>query len=114
MKYSNGNLDYVFNPQSDTFNDPVPILQQQKASLTTNPFIKPKETHEETNEPQTETPKMNTQISITFIGLLDDCLNKPDDIEWKHYAPIILQKDNRFTYLLVLVIFFIMFILLLI
>ena len=115
MKYSNGNLEYVFNTQSDTVNSPVPILQQQKAQMTTNPFIR---SVEQVNETETEkipsNPKINSQLSISIIGFMDDCLNKPDDIEWKHYAPIILHKENRFTYIFILVLFIVLFVIMMI
>jgi hypothetical protein len=113
MKYNNGSLEYVFNSQSDTVNNPMPILQQQKANLTTNPFIKSVQQIEPTIEIDVKpTQKINTQLSIAAIGFMDDCFNKPDDIEWKHYAPIILHKENRFTYIFILVLFIFLFVLL--
>lgn len=106
-------LDYVFNPQTDTLNNPIPILQQQKAEITTNPFIKSPKVYDTTSS-STSTPKVNSQLSIALIGFMDDCFSKPDDIEWKHYGPMIFKKDNRFTYIFIVVLFIVLFLLMIV
>jgi hypothetical protein len=45
---------------------------------------------------------------------MEDCFSKPDNIEWKYYAPMILQKDNRYTYIFILAIFITLFMLMII
>lgn len=118
MKYSNGNLDYQFNAQSDSIRTPIPILQQEKAKFTTNPFVNPPSdaspTDNADNADIDDNPssKINSQLSVAVLGLMDDCFNKPTDIEWKNYTPMILQKDNRFTYIFILLLFLVLFMLL--
>lgn len=111
-------LDYVFNPESDNVSNPIPILQQQKADFTTNAYLSKiyiDNTDNTDNDKQIiENPLINNSInknlSMCIMGLIDDCINKPDDITWIQYTPIILQKDNRFTYLLIFIIFIVLFI----
>lgn len=88
--------------------NPKPILQQTKSVITTNPFIEPTE-----DKPVNPTfTDINKGISKSFIGLLDDLFNKPDDINWDDYLKMILAKDNRFNYLTVLLFFIALYILL--
>jgi len=107
-------LDYTFNPETDMVQNPMPILQQQKAKLTTNPFIKP--ARQEANEPRDQEPrdqvKINRQLSIHVIGFMDDLLNKPDDIQWHRHVKMCLHKDDRMLYLTILVIFIVLFMIL--
>ena len=111
-------LEYITNPQTDFLQNPINILQQEKSSITTNPFVQPK-----TNI-QNDTPKnikvkpptffdINQKLSTSIMGLIDDIFEKPDDIPWIKYLQIILEKDERYTYLTVLFIFTSLFIILL-
>ena len=104
-------------------NNPVPILQQEKSNITTNPFIpndqKIKELEiidERANKIIEEAYNKNkttsisnlsikdiiTNISDSVIGILDDLFLKPENINWKDYISIILKKNQRYTYIGVL------------
>jgi hypothetical protein len=101
----------------------VPILQQERSQITTNPFIpnsqKIKELEEldkdaaeiiesEYNKNKTTSiynlsiKEINKNISSSVIGFLDDLFKKPKDIPWRLYLPMIIQKDQRYTYIGVL------------
>lgn len=106
---------------------PKPILQQQKSSLVvTNPFIPNEQKAQELEAVQKEANdivrvayqqnqtssiqnqslgQLNKNISQSVIGLLDDIFKKPDDIPWKHYLPMIIQKEQRYTYIGILLVF---------
>ena len=89
--------------------NPRPILQQTKSKITTNPFIK------ETGSDAPYNPtfnQINEKVSVTFIGILDDIFNKPDDESWNSYIPKILSKDSRYNYMAVLIFFIALYILL--
>jgi len=101
----------------------IPILQQERSTVTTNPFI-PNEQKtieleqidkqaNEIIEQQYKKNKTNSIFNLTiaeinkniaasFIGFLDDLFLKPEDMPWKVYIPMIIQKDQRYTYLGVL------------
>ena len=82
------------------FHNPKPILQQTKSDITTNPFIiETIDTESITNE-RHET--ISTSMSMSFIGLLDDLCNKPDNYNWYDYLRIIIVKDNRYTFIAIL------------
>ena len=127
MKYEQ--VDSIFNPQSDIVMNPLAILQQQKAALTKNEFLVKEEIRQIKNRQdidnfndklQKDTDanyvnfnnSINKNLSITLIGFTDDLLNKPHETHWKHYLPIILEKDDRYIYLLILIIFITFFIIL--
>lgn len=106
---------------------PKPVLQQDKSSLVnTNPFIpneqKTKEleaiqqeandiieaayTQNQTSSIKNQTlSQLNKNIAQSVVEFLDDVFNKPDDIPWKHYLPMIFQKNQRYTYFGVLLMF---------
>lgn len=90
--------------------NPKPILQQTKSEITTNPFIKETGSDEPLTNPSFN--KINENVSVTFIGILDDLFNKPDDESWNTYLPKILYKENRMNYIAVLVFFIALYILL--
>jgi hypothetical protein len=105
--------------------NPVPILQQERSSITTNPFI-PNEQKEmelrmmdvEANKIIEEAYKKNKTTSISYlsiqdinknissstIGVLDDLFKKPPHVPWSDYLLNIIQKDQRYTYIGVLLI----------
>jgi predicted esterase YcpF (UPF0227 family) len=101
----------VFNPETDMVKDPKPILQQQKAKLTTNPFIK-KATEPIPEKEKDDVPKINRELSIHIIGFMDDMFDKPDSVEWHHHIKQCIQKENRMLYMIILLIFIILFIVL--
>lgn len=118
-------LEYKTNPQTDFIQNPINILQQEKSSITTNPFVQPRlytvqETLQETTKdtPKDTPPKpptfydINKKLSNSIMGLIDDLFEKPDDIPWLKYIQMILDKDERYTYLTVLFIFTTLFIIL--
>lgn len=100
--------------------NPVPILQQEKSNITTNPFIPNEQKIKELEIIDKEANKIIedaynknktssisnlsikdiiTNISDSVIGLLDDLFAKPENINWKDYLSSILQKNQRYTYL---------------
>lgn len=94
-------------------NSPINILQQPKAEITTNPFIKPitadqieeVEKIEEIEKINFEKidknipfAEINEKLSLNFIGFIDDIFNKPNNDNWINYITIILNKDDRYTY----------------
>jgi hypothetical protein len=89
--------------------NPKPILQQTKSQITTNPLI------QETGSDEPFNPtfnQINENVSVAFIGILDDLFNKPDDESWNTYLPKILSKDQRYNYIAVLIFFIALYILL--
>lgn len=102
-------LEYTFNPVSDLVQNPTPILQQQKAEITTNPYIQPKPEPTETPKKSPTYSEINRNVSKTVLGLIDDLFDKPDDIPWTKYIQIILDKDDRYNYIAVLIVFTILF-----
>jgi hypothetical protein len=103
-----------------------PILQQDKSQLITNPFIPQtqqiKELEDiqnkansiiEDNYNQNKTSSiadmslnsLNTNLSSSFIGFMDDLFIKPNDIPWTQYLPLIIQKEQRYAYLGIFLIF---------
>jgi len=106
--------------------NPTPILQQERSQITTNPFI-PNEQRtmeleqidkaanliieEQYNKNKTSSifnlslRDINTNISSSFIGFFNDLFLKPADMPWRIYVPMILERDQRYTYIGVLCIF---------
>lgn len=106
--------------------NPTPILQQEKSTtLTTNPFITEEQRKRELQDIQDSANKLladaynknkttsiadlslneiNKNMSSSIIGFFDDLFVKPVDITWKDYIPMILERDNRYTYIGVLLI----------
>lgn len=109
-------LEYIYNPQTDNVNSPIPILQQQKSVITTNPYITGTIQENETKQKENKSPtfnEINTKLSISIMGLIDDLFIKPNDIPWSNYIVMILEKDQRYTYLCVLLVFTTFFLILL-
>lgn len=102
-----------------SYNTPqIPILQQQKSDIITNPLIIPKEIESEIVSDEKEEKKtisdmtlgeINKNISSSFLGVCEDLLNKPSEERWNNYIFIILQKDNRYTFLILLFLFIFLF-----
>ena len=112
MSQGNNNIANIQNP--------VPILQQERSQIITNPFIPnvQKEKELETIDKQANdiieqaynknktnsianlsVSDINKNLSQSVIGFLDDLFLKPQDVPWKTYLPMILQKDQRYTYI---------------
>lgn len=89
--------------------NPTNILTQTKSDITTNPFIKPVENDMPVNKSLNE---INTNVSITFMGFLDDLFNKPDNQSWPSYLVEIIRKDERYNYFGILLFFISLYILL--
>lgn len=100
--------------------NPVPILQQERSSITTNPFIPNEQKTLELETLDKEANKIieeawvksksnsiknlslndiNQNVSSSFIGLIDDLFTKPKETPWKEYIVEIFNKDQRFTYI---------------
>ena len=100
--------------------NPVPILQQERSSITTNPFIpnEQKTLELETLDKEANTimerawvksksnsiknlslNDINQNVSSSFIGLIDDLFTKPKETPWKEYIVEIFNKDQRYTYI---------------
>jgi hypothetical protein len=90
--------------------NPKPILQQTKSQITTNPFIQETNSDKPLNNPTFN--QINEKISITFIDILDDLFNKPDNETWNSYLPKILSKEQRYNYIAILIFFIALYILL--
>jgi hypothetical protein len=101
----------------------VPILQQERSTITTNPFIPNEQKtieleqidkqanaiiEEQYNKNKTSSifnltiSEINKNVAASFIGFLDDLFVKPQDMPWRIYIPMIIQKDQRYTYIGVL------------
>lgn len=94
----------------------IPILQQPKSNIITNPLIIPKEDPEEINDMNENNDisdmtlsQINQNVSSSFLGLCQDILQKPKEERWNNYIFIIIQKDNRYKFLLILVFFIFIF-----
>ena len=113
--------------------DSVPILQQEKSSITTNPFIPNTQKEKEmqvidsqanailqeyynsnkNNSIQNLTlSQVTTNVSTSFTGFLDDLFIKDDNTSWKEHLIEISTKDQRYAYLGVLLICVSLFLLL--
>jgi hypothetical protein len=80
--------------------NPIPILQQRKSYITTNPYVlgrQPIETpHKLLSRPFTNFSK---NLAQSCMGFLDDLYIKPNEEPWYSYIIFIIYKDNRHTYL---------------
>lgn len=106
--------------QISNIQNPIPILQQERSSIITNPFIPNEQKTLELETLDKEANKImedawiknksnsiinlsltdiNRNISSSFIGLMDDLFKKPKDIPWKEYIVEIFNKDQRYTYI---------------
>lgn len=113
--YSNMSVNNIVN-----ITNPIPILQQERSQITTNPFIpneqqtlelqqldkRANEIIEESyNKNKTNSianlnlRDISKNISSSFIGIFDDLFNKPEDIKWVDYIFLIFQKDQRYAYI---------------
>jgi hypothetical protein len=90
--------------------NPKPILQQTKSQITTNPFIQETGSDEPIFNPTFN--QINENVSVAFVGILDDLFNKPEEESWNTYLPKILSKDQRYNYIAVLIFFIALYILL--
>ena len=108
-------LEYIYNEQTDLVDSPVPILQQTKSVITTNPYITGALPTNTNNLPVKKSPTfnhINSKLSESVLGIIDDIFVKPNDIPWSNYLVMILEKGERYTYLCVLLIFITLFLVL--
>lgn len=100
--------------------NPIPILQQERSQIITNPFIPneqqafeleqlDKRANQIIQESYNEN-KINSisnlnlrdiskNISSSFIGISEDLFTKPEDVKWIDYIFLIFQKDQRYAYI---------------
>jgi len=102
--------------------NPEPILLQERSKITTNPFI-PNEQREielsmldkrsndiliKKNQQSKFTnlsiQQINANISKSVIELMDDLFMKPESESWIDYIKEIMQKDDRYSYIGILLI----------
>lgn len=106
------------------------ILKQTKSQVLTNSFIPPEQQEKEIKELtvvannivqnvydnhnksiKTQTlEEIMTGVSDTCVGLSRDLFLKPENTDWVEYGSVIVYKDNRYTYLGVLLIFIVLYI----
>jgi hypothetical protein len=81
-------------------NNPIPILQQRKSNITTNPFILGRQPLPQpiktVSRPFTDFSK---NLAQSCMGFLDDLYTKPNDQNWHSYIIFIIYKDNRHQYI---------------
>lgn len=87
------------------FGNPQPILQQTKSQITTNPFIKEAPVNPSFN-------KINEKVSFTFMSILEELFNKPENENWNEYLSDVFQKEDRLNYIAILIFFIVLYILL--
>lgn len=106
--------------------NPVPVLQQDKSKITTNPFIPNQQREKELAVIQNDANKIiaeqynknttssikhqtlaeiNVNIGKSLSGIFDDLFRKPTDTTWLAHLSNIFQKDQRYTYVGILCIF---------
>jgi len=104
----------------------VPILQQERSKITTNPFIPNEQKtieleeldslsnqiiEEQYNKNRTTSianlslKSISKNISTSVIGFTNDLFEKPEDSAWFEYIQEIFTKDQRQTYIGILLIF---------
>lgn len=98
----------------------VPILQQQRSDITTNPFISNEQQQLElvtieqnankiiedqyarnrvTSIKNKSLQELNENISNSVIGIIDDLFKKPSDLPWNLYIVEIFTKEQRYAYI---------------
>jgi hypothetical protein len=96
------------------------ILQQEKSSITTNPFIPNEQRLLELESIETDANKIieneylknktssiknktlqeiNQNISNSIIGIIDDLFKKPNETSWNIYVIEICTKEQRYAYI---------------
>lgn len=104
----------------ENIKNPEPILLQQKSKLNTNPFIPDTQKQLELQNIQDNANQImmdyynkssttsiqnlslsniSKNLSDSIIGLMNDLLNKPKNIDWFPYIEQSIKKDNRYTYI---------------
>ena len=96
----------IVNPIINIQN-PEPILQQKKAKITTNPYIKEKIYTSDTEDSFFKKQflkinKINQKISISFFNFFNEVYEKPDNLNWPTYITYCFNKDDRHIYLILL------------
>ena len=104
----------------------TPILLQTKSNLTTNPFITNEQKIIEIEVLETQANNIINEayrknninsisdltlkeilkgISNSFTGFLDDLFTKPQNVGWLNYIIFLFQKDQRYAYFGIILIF---------
>lgn len=117
----------------ELIDNPKPILLRQKSKMNTNPFIPDSQKQIELQAVQdnanniiTEYYNKNTTSSIqnlslseinknigeSMMGFMNDMLNKPKNIDWLTHTQLSLRKDNRYTYIGIVLVIIALYILL--
>jgi len=115
---------------SVVLSNPTNILSQEKSYITTNPFIPNGQKDKELSVLQDKAQSVvddawnsNNKSSIRNltldnifknmamapINLFTDLFNKPENISWLDYIPLIIQRDQRYAYIGLLIIFITLF-----
>lgn len=87
--------------------NPEPILQQKKAKITTNPFIKEKIYTDDPSDSFFKKQflkinKINKKISTSFFSFLNESYKKPDNLNWTTHITYCFNKNDRYIYLILL------------
>ena len=99
-----------------------PILLQERSKITTNPFIPNEQKemelsilnkesndilikkHNQSKFTNLSIQQINANISKSVIELMDDLFKKPESKSWIEYIKEIMQKDDRYSYIGILLI----------
>ncbi len=115
---------------SVVLSNPTNILSQERSYITTNPFIPNEQKEKELSVLQDKAQSVvddawnsNNKSSIRNltldnilknmamapINLFTDLFNKSENISWLDYIPLIIQRDQRYAYIGLLIIFITLF-----
>jgi hypothetical protein len=116
-------FDIINNPIN--VSNPINILEQAKSKIITSPFIPNEQRMLELSTLDTEAnliiqkeynknktssisfltlDDINKNMSSSVTGFLDDMFAKPEREQWTEYTSKILKKDQRYTYIGILLI----------
>lgn len=132
-------FDYTNDGNSGFVKNPVPVLQQPVSKMTSNTWLNrtqpsttiksgqqlnnfgkgataPSNVNQAVIQPALQTSpsftEINKNLSITVIDIMNELLNKPDDIPWKNYINMTVDKDDRYIYISILLIMIVLIIIL--
>jgi hypothetical protein len=98
-------------------NENIPILQQRKSVITTNPLIHtttpPQTNNDSSNAVSSTFNTLNSSIVKCVLDLSDEIGKKPDQTSWQSHTTNILLKNNRLLSLIALSLYIAIFIMLL-
>jgi hypothetical protein len=82
--------------------NPIPILQQPKSKIITNPLIPDAQATIIIDDPSVKsntTTTLHSNISNSFVAVIDDLHNKPSHIPWSQHVVTTLHTNDRYAYL---------------